>query len=187
MNSIWVAVGGCSPLTRPITHVGCQFKLRTWLSWSRCTPMSKKSSAKATLSCKREKFSLIPKDHSHEQPTMLCKSASEVVNHFYMPYTMGEHMMALNEKLQALAAFEDAADTGATAQHLGHREEDHSLQMTFANVVLSVFNVLRPKNPLLPQNGPFRHAPCSRGHAICNRRGALQCIQKRQGSPRSLR
>ena len=44
-----------------------------------------------------------------------------------MPDTMDEHVMALNEKLQALAAFEDAADIGATAQHLGHHEESHSL------------------------------------------------------------
>ena len=58
--------------------------------------------------------------------------------------------MALNEKLQALAAFEDAADISATAQYLGH----HSLQMRFAKDVLSVVSVLRPRNPFLPHNGP---------------------------------
>ena len=101
-----------------------------------------------------KKFSLIPKDHSHEQTTKLCKSASRVANLFDMPDTMDEHVMALNEKLQALAAFEDAADIGATAQHLVHNEEGHSLQMRFANDVLSVINVLRPRNPFLPHNGP---------------------------------
>ena len=69
-----------------------------------------------------------------------------------MPDTMDEHVMALNEKLQALAAFEEAADIGATAQHLGHHEEGHSLQR-FAKDVLSVISVLRPRNPFLPHNG----------------------------------
>ena len=63
-------------------------------------------------------------------------------------------MIAQHEKLQALAAFEDAADIGATAQHLGHHEEGHSLQMRFAKDVLSVISVLRPRNPFLPHNGP---------------------------------
>ena len=49
--------------------------------------------------------------------------------------------------LQALAAFEDAADIGVTAQHLGHHEEGHSLQMRFAKDVLSVISVLRPHSP----------------------------------------
>ena len=70
-----------------------------------------------------------------------------------MPDTKDEHVMALNEKLQALAAFEDAADIGATA-HLGHHEEGHSLQMIFAKDVLSVISVLRPRNPFLPHSGP---------------------------------
>ena len=101
-----------------------------------------------------KKFSLIPKDHSHEQTTKLCKSASGVANLFDMPDTMDEHAMALNEKLQALAAFEDAADIGATAQHPGHHEEGHSLQMRFAKDVPSIISVLRPRNPFLPHNGP---------------------------------
>ena len=71
-----------------------------------------------------------------------------------MPDTMDEHVMALNEKLQALAAFEDAADIGATAQHLCHHEEGHSLQMRFAKDDLLVFSVLRPINPFLSHNGP---------------------------------
>ena len=62
--------------------------------------------------------------------------------------------MALNERLQALAAFEDAADFGATAQHLGHREEGHSLQIRFANDILAVISVLRPKNHFLPEHVP---------------------------------
>ena len=98
--------------------------------------------------------SLIPKDHSHEQTTKLCESASGVANLFDMSDTMDEHVMALNEKLQALADFEDAADISATAQHLGHHEEGHSLQMRFAKDVLSVISVLRPRNPFLPHNGP---------------------------------
>ena len=48
--------------------------------------------------------------------------------------------MALNEKVQAFAAFADAADIGATAQHLGHFEEGHSLQIRFATIVVSVTN-----------------------------------------------
>ena len=71
-----------------------------------------------------------------------------------MPDTMDEHVMTLNEKLQALAAFEDAADIGATAQHLGDHEEGHSLQMKFVKFVLSVISVLRPRNPFLPHNVP---------------------------------
>ena len=55
-----------------------------------------------------------------------------------MPDTMAEYVMVVNERLQALAAFEDAADIGATAQHLGHHGE----------------GVLRPKTSFLPQNGP---------------------------------
>ena len=101
-----------------------------------------------------KKCSLIPKDHSHEQTTKLSIGASGVANPFDMSDTMDEHVMALNEKLQALAAFEDAADIGATAQHLGHHEEGHSLQMRFAKDDLSVISVLRPRNPLLPHNGP---------------------------------
>ena len=46
--------------------------------------------------------------------------------------------MALNEKVQALATFEDAADIGATAQRLGHYEEGHSLQIRLVKSVLSV-------------------------------------------------
>ena len=57
--------------------------------------------------------------------------------------------MALNEKTQVLAAFEDAADIGANAQHLGHHEEGHSLQMRFAKDVLSVISVLRSKTRFL--------------------------------------
>ena len=46
--------------------------------------------------------------------------------------------MALNEKVLALAAFEDAADTSATAQHLRHHEDGHSLEIRFAKIVVSV-------------------------------------------------
>ena len=46
--------------------------------------------------------------------------------------------MALNEKVQALAAFEGAADTGATAQHLRHHDDGHSLEIRIAKIVLSV-------------------------------------------------
>ena len=62
--------------------------------------------------------------------------------------------MALNEKLPALAAFEDTADIGAIAQYIGHHEEGHSLQMRFAKDVFSVISVLQTKHPFLPQNGP---------------------------------
>jgi len=64
------------------------------------------------------------------------------------------YVVALNGKFQALAAFEDAADIGATAQYLGHHEEAHRLQMKIANDVLSVISVLRPKNRFVPQNDP---------------------------------
>ena len=62
--------------------------------------------------------------------------------------------MALNGKLQAPAAFEDAADIGATAQHLGHQEEGHRLQMRFAKYVRSVISFLRPKKRFLLQTDP---------------------------------
>ena len=87
-------------------------------------------------------------------------------------------MMALNAKLEAFAAFEDGVDIGATAHHLGHHEEGHRLQMRFAEKVLSVISVLTTNWSI------FGHAPYSRGHAICNRGGALQCLRKGQGSPR---
>ena len=122
-----------------------------------------------------KKCSLILKDHSQEQTTKLCKSASG--NLFDMPEIMNE----LNEKLEAFVVFEDAVGIGATAQHLGHHEERHSLQMRSAEEVLSVTNVLTTKWSI------FGHAPYSRGHAICNRGVTLQCIRKRQRSPRSLR
>ncbi len=51
------------------------------------------------------KFSLIPKDHSHEQTTKTLKGASDVANIFDRPDTMD-----VPEKLQVLADFEAAAD-----------------------------------------------------------------------------
>ena len=129
-------------------------------------------------------FSLIPRDHSHEQTTELCKGSSGLTNFSDMPDTKEEHGTALNENLQTHAAFEDAADIGFTAQHRGHHEEGSSLQMGFADEVRSIISVLRTNNLFLPQNG---HAPYTKGHAICNHGGALQCIRMRQGSPRSLR
>ena len=53
-----------------------------------------------------------------------------------MPDTVGKYVMVLNEKLQALTAFEDAADIGATKD------------------VLSDISFLQPKNSFLPRNGP---------------------------------
>ena len=50
--------------------------------------------------------------------------------------------MALIEKLQSLAAFEDV-DIGASAQHLGHHEQGHNLQMRFAKAEFSVRSVHR--------------------------------------------
>ena len=90
----------------------------------------------------------------NEETTKLCKGPSGVANLFDMPDIMGEYVMALHEKLQALAAFEDAADIGATAQHLGRHEDGHRLQMKIANDVLSVISVLRPKHRFVPQNDP---------------------------------
>ena len=129
-----------------------------------------------------KKISLIPKDHSHELTTKLYKSASGVANLFDMPYTMDEQA-----KLQAVATFEDAADSGATAHHLGHHEEGHSLQMRFAKDVLSVRCSATEKPVLTTQWSGFGHAPYSRGHAICNCADTLQCVQQRQGSPWRLR
>ena len=99
------------------------------------------------------KFSLIPKDHSHEQTTKTLKGASGVANIFDRPDTMH-----VPEKLQVLADFEAAADivTGATSSMFhGHHEEGHSLQTRFANDVTSLLSVLRNKgNPFLSSNGP---------------------------------
>ena len=99
-----------------------------------------------------------------------------------MPDTMDEHVMALNEKLQALAAFEDAADIDATAQYLSHHEKGHSLQMRFAKDVLSVISVLRPRNPFLPHNGPDLVTLHTR-EVMPSAIDILQCVQQRQGSP----
>ena len=72
------------------------------------------------------KFSLIPKDHSHEQTTKTLKGASCVANIFDRPDTMDEHVMELPEKLQSIADFEAATDivTGTTSSMFhGHHEE----------------------------------------------------------------
>ena len=78
--------------------------------------------------------------------------------------------MALNGKLQALAAFDDTADIGAIAQHFGSHEEGPSLQMRFAKNVLSVISVLRPRTLIIPHHFPdtasfsrFDHGPYLRG------------------------
>ena len=81
-----------------------------------------------------------------EETTKLCKGAAGVADLFDKPDTMDEYATALNKKLRALAAFDDAADIDATAQHLGHDEEGHSLQRRIAKDVLSV---LRQKNPFI--------------------------------------
>ena len=87
----------------------------------------------------------------NEEATKLCKGASRVANLFDMPVTMGEYVMVVNEKLQALATFKDAVDIGATALRLGHHEEDQSLQMRFAKDVHSVMcGFYYRKNPFLP-------------------------------------
>ena len=66
----------------------------------------------------------------------------------YVQVPIDEYVMALNAKLQAFTAFEDAADIGVTSPHVGHREQGNSLQMRIAKDVLSVISVLRPKKNL---------------------------------------
>ena len=69
---------------------------------------------------KREKkFSLIPKDHSHEQTT----GSSKVLQVFDMPQTMDEHVMALSEQLQTLNDCEEVTDILTGFHNMGHHEE----------------------------------------------------------------
>ena len=93
-------------------------------------------------------------------------------------------------ELQALAAFEDAADIVATPRlHNTFVITKRviackwvSPRMSYQLCVCSTID-----NPLLTIKwSSFGHSPYSRGHAISNCRGALQCIRKRQWSPWSI-
>ena len=57
--------------------------------------------------------------------------------------------MALSEKLQALNDFEDVTDIFTSFHNMEHREEGSSYQVNFAKDILSVLEILRPKNPFL--------------------------------------
>ncbi|MES9879449.1 MAG: hypothetical protein ABW185_01030 [Sedimenticola sp.] len=125
----------------------------------------------------QKKFSLIPKDHSHEQTTKTFKSASGVSNLYDTPDTMDEHIMAFPEKLQAITEFEEAAGiTGADNIHIEHHEEGHSIQVRFTKDVQSVIEVLRRQgSPFLPENGPELYAidtrevmPTELADILCN-------------------
>ena len=48
-------------------------------------------------------------------------------------------MIALNEMLQALVAFECASDIDGTAQHIGHHEDGYCLQINVLTIIDSTF------------------------------------------------
>ena len=101
------------------------------------------------------KFSLIAKDHSHEQTTKMVKGDSGVSNIYDSPDTLEKHILALPEKLRAIAEFEEAAEIGADLPDIGHHEESGSLQHRFSKDVVSLLEVMRAQgNPFLNENGP---------------------------------
>ena len=101
------------------------------------------------------KFSLIPKDHSHEQTTKIVKGDGGVSNIYDSPDTLEEHILALPEKLRAIAEFEEAAEISAECPDIGHHEESGSLQHRFSKDVLSLLEVMRAQgNPFLDESGP---------------------------------
>ena len=54
-----------------------------------------------------KRFSQMGKDQSHEQSVKLMKSDSGIANLFDRKDTMDKHVMALPEKLKAIAQFEE--------------------------------------------------------------------------------
>ncbi|MES9881863.1 MAG: hypothetical protein ABW185_13375 [Sedimenticola sp.] len=103
----------------------------------------------------RKKFSLIPKDHSHEQTTKVMKSDGGISNIYDNPDTLDDHILALPEKLRAIAEFEEAAKTVSALPDLGHHEESESIQKQFAKDVTSLLEVMRASgNPFLKDSGP---------------------------------
>ena len=103
----------------------------------------------------RKMFSLIPKDHSHEQTTKVMKSDGGISNIYDNPDTMDEHILALPEKLRAVAEFEEAAEITSTFADMGHHEESDSLQQHFTKDVTSLLEVMRAcGNPFLKESGP---------------------------------
>ena len=70
-----------------------------------------------------------------------------------MTQTMSEHVMGLSEKLQAINDFEEVTDIFTSFHNMEHHEEGSGYQDKFAKDVLSVREILRPKNPFSLQNG----------------------------------
>lgn len=82
----------------------------------------------------RKKFSLISKDHIHEQTTKVMKSDGGISNIYDNPDTMVDHILALPEKLRAIAEFEEAAEIMSTLPDLGHHQESYNLQLCFCKI-----------------------------------------------------
>ena len=97
------------------------------------------------------------KDHSHEQSVKLIKSNTGVGNIFDSKDAMDTHIMALPEKLKAIAQFEEFTDVLGTHDFDAeeHHEESLAFQKRFGKDVKAVQNELKKKgNPFLPESGP---------------------------------
>ena len=87
------------------------------------------------------RFSLIGKDHSHEQSVKFMKSDSGIQNLFDKKDAMDIHIMALPEKISAIAHFEEynavlaALEFNPIEQH----EESLSIQKRFSRNVKAVY------------------------------------------------
>ena len=102
-----------------------------------------------------KKFSLIAKDHSHEQTTKMMKGDRSVSNLYDSSNTLEEHILSLPEKLRVIAEFEDAVDINIDMPDIGHHEESRNLQHRFSKDVLSLLEVMKTQgNPFLDDNGP---------------------------------
>ena len=103
------------------------------------------------------RFSLMGKDHSHEQSVKLIKSNTGVGNIFDSKDAMDTHIMALPEKLKAIGQFEEFTDVlgNQDSDTVMHHEESLAFQKRFGKDVKAVYNQLKKKgNPFLPECGP---------------------------------
>ena len=103
------------------------------------------------------RFSLMGKDHSHEQSVKLIKSNTGVGNIFDSKDAMDTHIMALPEKMKAISQFEEFTDVLGTKDYdsTAHLEESLTFQKRFGKDVKAVYTLLQNKgNPFLPESGP---------------------------------
>ena len=96
-------------------------------------------------------------DHSHEQSVKLIKSNTGIGNIFDSKDAMYAHIMALPEKLKAIAQFEEFTNVLGTqdSDAVEHHEESLAFQKRFGKDVKAVYNELKKTgNPFLPESGP---------------------------------